>query len=95
MNQRELLRIKRWLNIDYDIENDTLEDMILSAKSELSLSGVPQYDHSDEAYPLYCQAINYIVSRDYETRGFVEYERENKGFNDRTLQSFILKLKVW
>lgn len=95
MNQSELLRIKRWLNIDYDIENGTLEDMILSAKSELSLSGVPKYDYNDEAYPLYCQAINYIVSRDYETRGFVEYERESKGFNDRTLQSFILKLKVW
>lgn len=95
MNQSELLKIKRWLNIDYDIEDNTLENMILSAKSELSLSGVPQYHYNDEAYPLYCQAINYIVSRDYETRGFVEYERESKGFNDRILQSFILKLKAW
>lgn len=95
MNQNELLKIKRWLNVDYDIEDEMLEDIIESAKSELSLSGVPQHNHNDEAYPLYCQAINYIVTRDYETRGFVEYERENKGFNDRVLQSFILKLKVW
>lgn len=95
MDEQNLKHVKSWLNIDFDAENEQIERMILSAQSELALSGVPKYTKDDVAFPLYCQAINYIVSRDYETRGFVEYERDGKGFNDRVLQSFILKLKAW
>ncbi|MDK9867040.1 MULTISPECIES: head-tail connector protein [Staphylococcus] len=95
MKEDELISVKKWLNIDFDIENELLENLVEAAKSELYLSGVPFYSNKSKEYPLYCQAIKYIVSRDYETRGYVEYERQNKGFNDNTLQSFILKLKDW
>ncbi|RIM88329.1 phage gp6-like head-tail connector protein [Staphylococcus xylosus] len=95
MSNNEIEEIKYWLNIHFDCEDDLIDSLIESAKSELALSGVPDYSSKHKAYPLYVQAIRYIVSRDYETRGFVEYERINKGFNDKVLQSFILKLKAW
>lgn len=95
MDKKDVEEIKVWLNINFDCENDLISLLIESAKSELALSGVPDYSSKHKAYPLYVQAIRYIVSRDYETRGFVEYERINKGFNDKVLQSFILKLKAW
>ncbi|OEL06895.1 phage head-tail adapter protein [Staphylococcus xylosus] len=95
MDKKDVEEIKIWLNINFDCENDLISSLIESAKSELALSGVPRYSSEHKAYPLYVQAIRYIISRDYETRGFVEYERLNKGFNDKVLQSFILKLKKW
>jgi len=95
MNKEEINSVKKWLNIDFDIEDDFIENLVDAAKTELYLSGVHFYDKDSDEYPLYRQAINYIVSRDYETRGYVEYEREGKGFNDNALQSFILKLKDW
>lgn len=95
MNNNDIEDIKYWLNISFDCEDDLIYSLIEGAKAELALSGVPNYSSEDKAYPLYMQAIKYIVSRDYETRGFVEYERINKGFNDKVLQSFILKLKAW
>lgn len=42
-----------WLRIDYNFENDLIEGLIQSAKSELLLSGVPDYDKDDLEYPLF------------------------------------------
>ncbi len=61
-----LEEIKLWLRIDYNFENDLIEGLIQSAKSELLLSGVPDYDKDDLEYPLFCTAIKYIIARDYE-----------------------------
>ena len=38
-------------------------------------------------------AIKYIVTRDFETRGFITEIYKSKAFNEKTLQSMILKLK--
>lgn len=65
-----LEEIKLWLRIDYNFENDLIEGLIQSAKSELLLSGVPDYDKDDLEYPLFCTAIKYIIARDYESRGY-------------------------
>ncbi|MEE3689225.1 head-tail connector protein, partial [Escherichia coli] len=55
-----LEEIKLWLRIDYNFENDLIEGLIQSAKSELLLSGVPDYDKDALEYPLFCTAIKYI-----------------------------------
>lgn len=47
-----LEEIKLWLRIDYSFEDDLIEGLIQSAKSELLLSGVPDYDKDDLEYPL-------------------------------------------
>lgn len=39
-------------------------------------------------------AIKYIVTRDFETRGFITEIYKSKAFNEKTLQSMILKLKM-
>lgn len=53
-----LEEIKLWLRIDYNFENDLIEGLIQSAKSELLLSGVPDYDKDDLEYPLFVQRLN-------------------------------------
>ncbi|EYH13075.1 phage DNA packaging protein [Staphylococcus aureus W41765] len=53
-----LEEIKLWLRIDYNFENDLIEGLIQSAKSELLLSGVPDYDKDDLEYPLFCTGLN-------------------------------------
>lgn len=90
--------IKEWLRIDYDFEDGTILSILESAKEELHLSGVPEYEEDEIGYSLYCSAIKYIISRDYETRGFVKENynsKVQKSFNEKALQSFVLKLKKW
>lgn len=53
-----LEEIKLWLRIDYNFENDLIEGLIQSAKSELLLSGVPDYDKDDLEYLLFVQRLN-------------------------------------
>lgn len=94
----DLRSIKEWLRIDYDYDNDTINEIISSAKEELLLSGVPEYKSDKVGYSLYCLAIKYIISRDYESRGYIKNSTNNQSqqmFNDKALQSFILKLKKW
>lgn len=90
-----LEEIKLWLRIDYNFENDLIEGLIQSAKSELLLSGVPDYDKDDLEYPLFCTAIKYIIARDYESRGYSNDQSRSKVFNEKGLQKMILKLKMW
>ena len=90
--------IKEWLRIDYNFEDKTILSILESAKEELHFSGVPEYKDGEVGYSLYCSAIKYIISRDYETRGFVKENynsKDQKSFNEKALQSFILKLKKW
>lgn len=90
--------IKEWLRIDYSFEDTTILSILESAKEELYFSGVPEYNEDEVGYSLYCSAIKYIISRDYETRGFVKENynsKDQKSFNEKALQSFILKLKKW
>lgn len=94
----DLLNIKNWLRIDYDYDDNTIEDILVSAKEELLLSGVPEYKENEEGYALYCMAIKYIIARDYESRGYIKDSlnyRGQKTFNEKALHSFILKLKKW
>ncbi|MCS4486381.1 head-tail connector protein [Staphylococcus americanisciuri] len=91
----DLQTIKQWLYIDHDLDDELIETLIASAKSELELSGVPLYSEREKEYPLYCIAIRYIIARDFETRGYIENNSYNKEFNDKALQSMILKLKNW
>ncbi|HGN7117996.1 TPA: head-tail connector protein [Staphylococcus aureus] len=94
----DLDEIKLWLRIDYNFEDDLIENIIQSAKSELQLSGVPDYEKSDLEYPLFCTAVKYIIARDYESRGYVSEQHrgnKNKEFNEKGLQKMILKLKKW
>lgn len=78
-----LEEIKLWLRIDYNFENDLIEGLIQSAKSELLLSGVPDYDKDDLEYPLFCTAIRYIIARDYESRGYSNDQSRSKVFNEK------------
>lgn len=87
--------IKTWLKVEYDFEDEVVKEIIESAKSELLLSGVPDYDKDTMEYPLFCTAIKYIVSRDYESRGYSNDQSKAKTFNERGLQRMILKLKKW
>lgn len=85
--------LKKWLRVDYNFEDSVITDLIESAKAELLLSGVPEYTESDKEYSLFMTAIKYIVTRDFETRGFITEIYKSKAFNEKTLQSMILKLK--
>lgn len=80
-----LEEIKLWLRIDYNFENDLIEGLIQSAKSELLLSGVPDYDKDDLEYPLFCTAIKYIIARDYESRGYSNDQSRSKVFNEKRI----------
>ncbi|MEB8101050.1 head-tail connector protein [Staphylococcus xylosus] len=91
----DLEKIKSWLKVEYDFEDETISEIIESAMSELSLSGVPVYEKDALEYPLYCTAIKYIVARDYESRGYSNDQSKAKTFNERALQRMILKLKSW
>ncbi|MBF2751528.1 head-tail connector protein [Staphylococcus saprophyticus] len=88
-------RIKTWLKIEFDFENEMIEEIIESAKVELLLSGVPMYEKYTVEYSLYCTAVKYIVARDYESRGYTNDQSKSKTFNERALQRMILKLKKW
>lgn len=87
--------LKKWLRVDYKFEDDVIKELIESAKSELYLSGIPEYTESDKEYPLFVTALKYIVTRDFETRGFVADTYKTKTFNEKALKSMILKLKKW
>ncbi|PCF86391.1 head-tail connector protein [Staphylococcus intermedius] len=87
--------IKTWLRVDYRFEDTLIKDIIESAKSELTLSGVPEYHEGEIGYPLYCTAIKYIIARDYESRGYSNDQSRTKMFNEKGLQKMILKLKKW
>lgn len=91
----DLKTIKTWLKVDYSYEDGLISEIIESAKSELTLSGVPEYDDGDTEYPLYCTAIKYIIARDYESRGYSNDQSKAKTFNEKGLQKMILKLKKW
>ncbi|AVQ34419.1 phage gp6-like head-tail connector protein [Staphylococcus muscae] len=91
----ELERVKNWLYLDHDLDDELVENLIASAKSELEMSGVPPYSENEKGYALYCIAVKYIISRDFETRGYIESNSYNKQFNEKALQSMILKLKQW
>lgn len=91
----DLKTIKTWLKVDYSYEDGLIEEIMDSAKSELTLSGVPEYHESDTEYPLYCTAIKYIIARDYESRGYSNDQSKAKTFNEKGLQKMILKLKKW
>lgn len=82
-----LEQVKSWLKIDDDDQDDELEDLITEATAELALAGVPEFDETEAAYPLYRKAIKYIITRDFETRGMDEYD-------SKILDSMILKLKA-
>lgn len=83
----ELEKVKTWLKIDGPDFDDEILDLISEAQSELLLSGVPNVEETDPAYPLYRKALKYIVTRDFESRGMEDFE-------DKTLTSLVLKLKA-
>ncbi|HDD0312035.1 TPA: phage gp6-like head-tail connector protein [Staphylococcus aureus] len=88
-------QIKLWLRVDHQFEDGLISSIIESAKSELQLSGVPEYGDKDPEYPLYCTAVKYIIARDYESRGYYNDHTKSKAFNEKGLHKMILKLKRW
>lgn len=66
--------LKRFLREDGEFNEPTILLLWESAKSELKLSGVPDYEDTDDEYPLYKICLFLVVSRDYEKRALENNE---------------------
>lgn len=66
--------LKRFLREDGKFNEPTIQLLWESAKSELKLSGVPDYEEDDDEYPLYKICLFLLVSRDYEKRSLENNE---------------------
>lgn len=89
-----LEEVKEYLKIDYDDEDNLLNDLILTAESYLYNATGIEYDSSNQLAKLYCRVL---VNEWFKDRGLTMSASKTMNIIDKnryTLQSILLQLKL-